>query len=202
MLSEKRKSEIIEEEKLREKLRFKAKASEKRGQTYGCLGLLIFIVAVIVVVVYARNGKNISKETDSQSTGYSAEQKEKIVNELSPICVKNHKSLFKPKIDELLAASIVPQSQSKGSYSSSECNKIVAGLLDLGYKKNEIQSVSEGKYWIGMDTKQLFFSVGLPSDSNSTTTAFTKNIQLIYGDPLYGATYIYLDNGKVSSFQN
>lgn len=132
-----------------------------------------------------------------------AQAKEQTVSELTPVCVASHKSLFKPKIDELLNGSGIDyQSRSKGAYSTEDCKKIIAGLFDLGYKKDEIKNVAGNNIWIGMDFKELICSVGLPNDINNTTSAFTSHHQLIYGDPLNGAIYVYVDNGKVTSYQD
>lgn len=131
--------------------------------------------------------------------------REQTISDLTPVCVSNHKSLYKPKIKELLnGTEAIPQSSTrKGAYTNDECRQIIIGLFNQGYKAEEIGKVAESKYWIGMDAKLLYFSVGLANNySNTTTTIFGTSSQLVYGDPLYGANYIYVDNGKVSSFQN
>lgn len=138
---------------------------------------------------------------DAAKVAADAKAKEQFVNGLISICVDNHKSIYKPKIDELMNGSIVSESRYPISYSKDDCNKIISGLYNK-YSQDEVQKIAKARFWIGMDYKELFFSLGLPKDSNSTTTIFGSSVQLIYGDPLYGATYIYLDNGKVTSYQN
>ena len=151
------------------------------------------------------NEENAKQDAANQAikAQADAQTKEQLASELTSVCVNNHKSIFRPKVDELLTGDVSGQSKSKGAYSASDCKKIITGLYDLGYKKDDIKSVAESKYWVGMDVKLLFFSVGLANDySTTTTTIFGKSSQLVYGDPLYGATYIYVDNGKVTSYQN
>jgi len=135
----------------------------------------------------------------------TAKAKEQLVNDLAPVCVRDHKSLFKLKIQESLeGTTFVPQSTTrKGAYTSDECKQIITGLYDKGYSQEDIRRVAEAKFWVGMSAELLYFSLGMPNDySNSTTTMFGTSSQLVYGNPLYGATYIYVDNGIVTSFQN
>ncbi len=59
----------------------------------------------------------------------------------------------------------------------------------------------EGKIQVGMTKEQVIISWGAPRDVHRTVFGFSSNEQWIYGDPLYGAKYLYFDNDKLTSWQ-
>lgn len=55
---------------------------------------------------------------------------------------------------------------------------------------------------IGMNACAALAAWGNPSDIHETATGSGDFIQWVYGDPLYGAQYLYFENGVITSFQN
>jgi len=66
------------------------------------------------------------------------------------------------------------------------------------YGKEIFTKLKKGMYWIGMNKEQLTFSLGWPDDINRSVGSWGTNEQFIYNENLY----IYLENGKVTSYQN
>lgn len=90
--------------------------------------------------------------------------------------------------------------------SSSDCRKVAEGCIKL-WSKEECENIANKKIWIGMSELQLNLSWGNPNDKNNTTNTFGISSQWVYGDPLYGANYVYLegkdkDSMKVTSWQD
>ena len=91
---------------------------------------------------------------------------------------------------------------SGAGWTNDNCTNIITKLFDTGATEEELGLVAEGKYAIGMHEMSLLYSLGSPRDINTTRYANYKMSQYVYGDPLYNATYIYVDNGLVTAVQN
>ncbi|MCM8570271.1 hypothetical protein NE848_12830 [Gramella jeungdoensis] len=77
-----------------------------------------------------------------------------------------------------------------------EQKKIDAEMIRK-YGKSDLEAMKEGKFWIGMNKEQLIYSLGKPIDINTNVGSWGKHEQWVYG----GGTYIYLENGIVTSYQ-
>lgn len=87
------------------------------------------------------------------------------------------------------------------------------GTLDLAFSRTDphkkyskwgkraIDAVANAQVYIGMTSAQAKMSWGHPTDIRTTQTKSVKHEQWIYGDPLDRASYLYLDNGKISAVQ-
>lgn len=87
------------------------------------------------------------------------------------------------------------------------------GTLKLAFNKNPpsktyakwgkraIDAVANAQVYVGMTASQARMSWGPPSDTRTTQTKSVKHEQWIYGDPLNRASYLYLDNEKVTAVQ-
>ncbi len=89
---------------------------------------------------------------------------------------------------------------------ASDCRKVADGCLGI-WPKQECEDVANKKIWIGMSELQLNLSWGNPNDKNNTTGTWGIHTQWVYGNPIYGANYVYLegkdsDSMKVTSWQN
>lgn len=90
--------------------------------------------------------------------------------------------------------------------SSDDCKKVAAWCLEA-WKKQECENMANKKIWIGMDDLALEIAWGNPNDKNNTTNTYGTSSQWVYGNPIYGANYVYLE-GKdknsmtVTSYQN
>jgi hypothetical protein len=64
-----------------------------------------------------------------------------------------------------------------------------------------MKDIEQGSVVIGMTEEQVAASIGWPKDSNRSSGPWGSHDQWIYGDGKY-RSYIYLRNGRVSSWQN
>lgn len=89
-----------------------------------------------------------------------------------------------------------------------DCENVIGYLNDLSLKYPlvtiNIQDVIERKYWIGMNIAELSYSMGYPNKINTTNYGSGENQQWIYYKDSYGinAYYIYVENSKVTSYQD
>lgn len=90
-----------------------------------------------------------------------------------------------------------------------ECKEIVNILLrfrheDITKISDDTKDIIEGKGSIGMSKTELLLSYGVPNDINTTTSFWGVNEQWVYNKNIYGisAIYVYLDNNKVTSYQD
>lgn len=68
--------------------------------------------------------------------------------------------------------------------------------------RQHCEDVINGVIWIGEPKEWLTLTMGnYTSSRNTTTVNGLIREQWVYGDPIYGATYVYFDNDKVSSWQ-
>lgn len=65
-----------------------------------------------------------------------------------------------------------------------------------------IATIACRRFGMGMTAAQLRASLGAPNDVNRTVTRYGTHEQWIYGEPISGATYIYLEDGIITSWQN
>lgn len=82
-----------------------------------------------------------------------------------------------------------------------DCYQIVTYLNSWG--SENIADIVERRYWIGMGKVELLSSLGWPNDVNVTNYGLGVNEQWVYNKDSYGsAYYIYLENNKVTSYQD
>lgn len=81
-------------------------------------------------------------------------------------------------------------------------NVITYLVNNINSSAQSLESISEAKISIGMSRHELLLAWGLPSDINDTVTASGKSSQWVYGNPAYGANYVYLDNDIITAIQN
>lgn len=68
--------------------------------------------------------------------------------------------------------------------------------------RQHCENVINGVIWIGEPKRWLMLTMGsYTSSQNTTTVDGLVREQWVYGNPIYGATYVYFDNDKVSSWQ-
>lgn len=77
-------------------------------------------------------------------------------------------------------------------------NKKVDDKMLQKYGKTKFDKMKDGYFWIGMNKEMLIFSIGNPNDINKTVGTWGTHEQWVYNNGLY----IYLENGKVTSYQN
>ena len=67
--------------------------------------------------------------------------------------------------------------------------------------KRIVDAIAAGEVFVGMTASQAQMSWGVPSDKRTTQTRSGNHEQWIYGDPLDRASYLYLDNDRVTAIQ-
>lgn len=71
------------------------------------------------------------------------------------------------------------------------------------YTETERHAIRNRQYFVGMSRQALIESIGYPAEINTTVTESIRREQFIYGSIQYGnRIYIYVENGKVTAFQN
>jgi len=94
------------------------------------------------------------------------------------------------------------------SLTQTDCKNIIDYLNDLSLKYPlvtiDIKQVVERRYWIGMNIAELSYSLGYPNKINTSNYGHGENQQWIYNKGSYGASayYIYVENNKVTSYQD
>lgn len=66
------------------------------------------------------------------------------------------------------------------------------------YGKATFKKLKEGYIWLGMTKKMAIISRGYPEDINRSVGSWGVKEQWVYGN----GTYLYFDNGSLSSWQN
>lgn len=79
---------------------------------------------------------------------------------------------------------------------------IMTACIKVLEQEQRCEDIINQKFWIGMSSEWAIYSLGEPNDINTTVVGDLKREQWVYGDPIYGATYLYFDNGILSSYQN
>lgn len=141
------------------------------------------------------------KAEQIQQEEQAQKERQLVIDTYSQPYCNNHKNVLM-KNDPVLTNDNWPTFDGRRNWTLDECKAIITKLYDSGTTKERIESLSEGrKIGIGMRSIEVIYSLGYPNDINTTTTSSNTNEQWVYGDPIYGATYVYLDNWVVTSYQ-
>ena len=105
----------------------------------------------------------------------------------------------------VLKESIKPLSENEKDLRLAQEKKIAERKAYTAYKDGLIkkygttdaQRILEHKFWIGMTDKMARESMGTPNDINRTVGSWGVHEQWIYGK-----TYLYFENGVLTSYQN
>lgn len=89
-----------------------------------------------------------------------------------------------------------------GSLTPEVAKRLMRDCIDTFESKQRCEEVIAEKFWIDMTSDWATMSLGNPNDINRTVTGSSTREQWVYGDPIYGATYLYFDNGTLTSYQN
>ncbi len=146
------------------------------------------------------------QETDDQvkREQETAAQYQKTIDTYAPIYCKNHQDIT---INEpALEKDGWPLADGQAGITDDECKELI-GLLYLQRAtdakiESSIESLSERKVAIGMTKVEAVYAWGSPSDINKTTSGAGTSEQWVFGNPIYGANYVYFDNDIVTSIQN
>lgn len=169
----------------------------------------VLVVLGLLIAAIPNSSTNTASTSTPQDKAVAEKQKADavlaartaMVNEVAPVYCQNHRKLTLSKVDELASAGF-PMWQGSGTFSDAECQTLIGKMYDLvDQNKSELLAMANSKIFVGMDARMLLYSWGAPNDSNTSTFSWGNHAQWIYGNPIYGANYAYIDNGKVSSYQ-
>lgn len=170
------------------------------------LGILFALPSAIEQASKEENSSTTNQQQASQQAQTEAQQaaiakRQSVIDKYSASYCKNHTNV-QMRNDKVLTDGGWPTYDGKRNWTAEECRLIITMLYDTGTAEDRIASISEGrKIGVGLRNVEVIYSVGYPDDINTTTTAAGTHEQWVYGNPIYGANYVYLDNGIVTSYQ-
>lgn len=189
----------------------------KKFPEWAKIAITAFVVIAAIGAVGSEESGNQTSQNNSPAQATEQKQAEeeqkkkeaeasyqKVLDTYAPVYCANHQDIT---VNEpTLHADGWPMADNRKGITADEC-KILIGLLYLqrdGYANQEtwIQSVSERKVAIGMTKVEVVYAWGSPRDINRTTTGGGTHEQWVFGNPIYGANYVYFDNDLVTSIQN
>ncbi len=186
------------------------KQSMSRGKKIGLVvGGLFVLFLLLDALNHQLSNTTISSNTASitQTTASApakpspAEQRQATIDKYAPLYCKNHPNL-RMSNNFFTDNQGWPLFNGTRAWTAAECEAIIGKLYDTGSNDEHLQTLANGKYAIGMTLHELIYAVGVPTDWHTTHISASSQQQLVYGDPLYNATYIYLENGVITSVQN
>lgn len=178
--------------------------------------LVVFAVLIILPIVATSvnratdptqtpEAKQAKTEADEQQQKQEAARVyQETVDTYAPIYCANHQDITVN--ESTLDAQGWPMADNQKGITEDECRTLI-GLLYAqreGYSNQTawIKSVSERKVAIGMTKIEVVYAWGSPNDINKTTSSGGTWEQWVFGNPIYGANYVYFDNDLVTSIQN
>lgn len=163
--------------------------------------IVILVIGLIGYMIYAGSRSNNGQKTDVSKASNVVDDRDLITEKYRTTYCKNRANTKVSSMPEGY-----PINDGSG-WTDDECKIIISKILDSTFYSDstnideEIKRVTEGKYWIGMSETALLYSIGSPRDVNTTKTdSYTKK-QYVYGS-ITNPTYIYTENGKVTTIQD
>lgn len=145
------------------------------------------------------------KEDDQKTTEQEVASKyQAVLDTYSPIYCQNHQET---KVNEPnLLNEGWPMADNRAGITQEECSLLIGMLyyqrVNDTRVEQYIKSVSEKKVATGMTKIEVVYAWGSPNDIKRSIYSNATYEQWIFGNPLYGASYVYFDNDKVTSIQN
>lgn len=148
------------------------------------VGFSFLTVIVIFFVLFSIAFQSLSKRTEVSSPIPKPSISAELIDDMAQRYVDSHKEL-------------------QGKHLSlKEAKTAMKGCLTLLEDKTDCERIIDKQFWIGMNKSWAVISLGDPNDINKTVTGNLVREQWVYGDPIYGATYLYFDNDVLTSYQN
>jgi hypothetical protein len=168
---------------LRNKVLFKSEG----GETYVCfMNTSLYETASIdKVLAKIKSGNKISVIEDLDGSYYKA-----IFNNITGYVFKTS---FEPETEIIERQRLKEEEERKKQEAKIEKRK----NLIAKYGKTKGQKIIDGRIWIGMTKEMLIDSWGEPDDINRTVGSFGVHEQCIYGN-----SYVYLEDGILTTWQD
>lgn len=179
------------------------------------IGLTAFIMAFAIESINETYRQENAPERVAEREKQEAEEQEKRKQEITakyqntidmyaPVYCKNHQDITVNEPD--LHEDGWPLANNQLGIDEDDC-KILLGLLYYQRVNDPqvveyIKSISERKVSIGMTKIEVVYAWGSPNDIKRTVSSNGTWEQWVFGNPIYGANYVYFDNNIVTSIQN
>jgi len=188
--------------------RARAGAEKTRKATTGCgIGCLAFVLLIIIMA--AIGGHHADEHTSLKGTGNTYPDTSnvgtRLVTKQSEVVVFcaycGNKIRSMPGTVEVLE-SVTPQPRREYAICSRrQCQKAAKlRAKHPDWSTDTCYTIAQRKVQIGMTKDQVLAAWGKPQDINRTVTPFGTSEQWCYGD--IGGTYLYFDDGVMTSFQD
>jgi len=181
------------------------KKSQKRALKFFGLasGLFIFVIIIVGLAGGLETESTLDQSVAQQEEAAAqakATVRQEFVNTNGPVYCANHQDVKLNSPD--LTNQGWPFADNQYGVTQEECSTIIGRLYDLRdgseYQSSMVKAVAEKKIAIGMTRAEAVFSLGTPQTINNTTTSKGKHEQWVYSL----TSYIYVDDGIVTSYQN
>jgi len=182
------------------------KQSISRGKKIGLIAGGLFILFLLLDALSHLSSTTTTPVATNTASTQAAEPspaavRQATIAKYAPLYCTNHRSLHM-STNAFTDNQGWPLFNGTRAWTASECEAIIGKLYDAGSNNEHLQALAAGKYAVGMTLHELIYAIGVPTNVQTTTYSDYTQQQLVYGDPLYNATYIYVDNGIVTSIQN
>lgn len=178
---------------------------EKTGKDKSFSRILITIFAILLFVSV---GYYLNKYLKSDNVTVTPEPQDLSLEEITTLSEKyctNRKSIIWHypliKFDNGTATTDIKNSKLGSKLTKEDCKNTV-DVLNKIYSKEEVVNIVDQKYWIGMESMQVMYSVGIPNDVNTTATKNLEQKQWVYTDGGFNFMFIYTENDKVTAWQD
>lgn len=205
----------LEEQNYREEVRDNLNKEKAKKTSKSWMILLLFPLIVGVLMLNSKTSTNNSdtQKKENVPTPTIAITEEYKQNLADNFCEQRSKPNVRAvNFEDYIAMNNqapkeVTLHPANGVYPTVENCKMIAQICLDTWTKEECKNIADMKIWIGMSNNELILSWGLPSDRNNSTYSFGTNSQWVYGNPIYGASYVYLEGKdntsmKVTSWQD
>lgn len=176
---------------------------KQKDKSFSKILITIFITVLLISVSYHLN--NFLKEKPLASTPNPEILSSEELATLSEKYCENRKNKIWHypliKFENGTATTDIENSKLGSKLTKEDCKNTV-DVLNKIYPKDEVVNIVDQKYWLGMKSMQVIYSVGLPSDVNTTVTKGLEHKQLVYTDGGFNFMFIYTENDKVTAWQD
>ena len=175
--------------------------------------IVIVLLPIVILMIAVGSASNNDDSNQTQSTQEAADQQEDeaAAKELTKTLVED----YVPAYCQSHQQKQIPLPYTEGDtwkyntenptvgVSEQDCRNVITYLVDnVESSAPTLEKISRAEISIGMNRHELLMSWGVPNDVNSTTVSGGTSAQWVYGDPIYGANYVYLDNDVITAIQN
>jgi hypothetical protein len=170
----------------------------------GCLVVILSIIIMAAVGMHRsneqtplKNARDTYPDTSDVGTRLFTRQTEVVV--FCAYCGKKIRS--RPATVEVPALAVVQPRREYAVCSHPQCQKAAKlRAKHPDWSTDVCYTIAQRKAQIGMTKDQVLAAWGKPRDINRTVNPFGTSEQWCYGD--IGGTYLYFDDGVMTSFQD